>query len=42
VEITIHIEPIEERQAWEDSALLPLEQEERRRRGESPMRGVSG
>ncbi len=41
LEVSIHIEPIEERQAWEDSALLPLEQEERRRRGEAPMRGVS-
>ena len=40
-EITIHIEPIEERQAWEDSELLPLEQEDRLRRGEAPMRGAS-
>ncbi len=30
LEITVHIEPIEERAAWEDSALLPLEQEARR------------
>ncbi len=28
-EVTIHIEPIEERASWEDSALLPLEQAER-------------
>ena len=28
-EITIHIEPIEERASWEDSALVPLEQAER-------------
>jgi cation diffusion facilitator family transporter len=41
VEITVHIEPIEERQAWEDSALLALEQEDRLRRGETPMRGVT-
>src|SRR5262249_1505230 len=26
IEVTVHIEPIEERAAWEDSALLPLEQ----------------
>ncbi len=26
LEVTIHIEPIEEKAAWEDSALLPLEQ----------------
>jgi cation diffusion facilitator family transporter len=25
-EVTVHIEPIEERAAWEDSALLPIEQ----------------
>jgi cation diffusion facilitator family transporter len=31
VEVTVHIEPIEERQSWEDSALLPLEQAVRRR-----------
>jgi cation diffusion facilitator family transporter len=29
IEITIHIEPIEDRAAWEDSALVPLEQAER-------------
>lgn len=27
IEITVHIEPIEERASWEDSALLPLEQQ---------------
>jgi cation diffusion facilitator family transporter len=32
VEVTVHIEPIEERQAWEDSALVALEQAERARR----------
>jgi cation diffusion facilitator family transporter len=26
MEVTVHIEPIEERSAWEDSALVPLEQ----------------
>jgi cation diffusion facilitator family transporter len=41
IEVAIHIEPIEERQAWEDSALLPLEQQERLRRGETPMRGAA-
>jgi cation diffusion facilitator family transporter len=30
IEVTIHIEPIEERAAWEDSELVPLEQAERR------------
>src|SRR5207249_174949 len=30
VEVTVHIEPIEGRAAWEDSALLPLEQAARR------------
>jgi divalent metal cation (Fe/Co/Zn/Cd) transporter len=25
-EVTVHIEPIEEQAAWEDSALLPIEQ----------------
>ena len=29
IEITIHIEPIEDRAAWEDSALVPLEQADR-------------
>jgi cation diffusion facilitator family transporter len=28
-EVTIHIEPIEERASWEDSALVPLEEAER-------------
>jgi cation diffusion facilitator family transporter len=28
-EVTIHVEPIEERASWEDSALVPLEQAER-------------
>jgi len=34
MEVTVHIEPIEERAAWEDSALLPLEQAARQARGE--------
>lgn len=33
-EVTIHVEPIEERAAWEDSALVPLEQAARQARGE--------
>ncbi len=33
VEVTVHIEPIEDRSSWRDSALLPLE-EARRARGE--------
>jgi cation diffusion facilitator family transporter len=32
IEVTVHIEPIEERAAWEDSALVPLEQAARRER----------
>jgi divalent metal cation (Fe/Co/Zn/Cd) transporter len=31
-EITVHIEPVEERASWEDSALLAVE----RRQGETP------
>jgi cation diffusion facilitator family transporter len=31
-EVTVHIEPIEERGSWEDSALVPLEQAARRAR----------
>src|SRR5207244_1755685 len=27
IEVTVHIEPIEEQAAWEDSALLPIEQQ---------------
>ena len=33
-EITVHIEPIEEKAAWEDSALVPLEQAARRAQAE--------
>jgi cation diffusion facilitator family transporter len=32
MEITVHIEPIEDRAAWEDSALVPLEQAARQQR----------
>ncbi len=39
LEVTVHIEPIEERAAWEDSALLPLEQAARRSRQEAERRG---
>jgi cation diffusion facilitator family transporter len=38
LEVTVHIEPIESRSAWQDSALLPLEQQARLERGEEPMR----
>jgi cation diffusion facilitator family transporter len=34
IEVTVHIEPIEERAAWEDSALLPLEQAARQAEAE--------
>jgi cation diffusion facilitator family transporter len=40
VEVTIHAEPAEAESSWQDSPLLPLEQEERLRRGEEPMRGL--
>jgi cation diffusion facilitator family transporter len=39
IEVTVHVEPIEERAAWEDSALLPLERaarEEAERAREQP------
>lgn len=34
IEVTVHIEPIEERAAWEDSALLSVEQAQRREQAE--------
>jgi cation diffusion facilitator family transporter len=34
IELTVHIEPIEDRSAWEDSALVPLEQAARRAEAE--------
>ncbi|HJT76599.1 MAG TPA: cation diffusion facilitator family transporter [Gemmataceae bacterium] len=43
IEVTVHVEPIEERAAWEDSALVPLEQAARRaeaeRQQERPPQG---
>jgi divalent metal cation (Fe/Co/Zn/Cd) transporter len=39
IEVTVHIEPADEAAAWDDSPLLALEQAERLRRGEEPMRG---
>ena len=35
VEVTVHVEPIEDRAAWEDSELVPLEQAARRAQSES-------
>jgi cation diffusion facilitator family transporter len=35
VEVTVHIEPIEDRSAWEDSELVPIEQAARRARTEN-------
>ena len=41
IEATVHIEPIEEKAAWEDSALVPIEQAlqqaESRRSGGEPQ-----
>jgi cation diffusion facilitator family transporter len=34
-EVTVHVEPIEDRAAWEDSELVPLEQAARRAQTES-------
>jgi cation diffusion facilitator family transporter len=34
LEVTVHVEPIEEPSAWDDSALLPIEKELRRERQE--------
>jgi cation diffusion facilitator family transporter len=39
IEVTVHVEPIESDRAWQDSALVALEQAERMRKGEEPMRG---
>jgi cation diffusion facilitator family transporter len=38
LEVTVHIEPVEARSSWQDSALLPLERQARLERGEEPMR----
>jgi cation diffusion facilitator family transporter len=43
LEVTVHIEPIEEPAAWDDSALLPLEREARReRQGRGAAEGPGG
>jgi cation diffusion facilitator family transporter len=42
IEVTVHVEPIEDRAAWEDSVLVPLEQAVRRAQteeGEKERRG---
>ena len=36
-EVTVHIEPIEDSTAWQDSALLPLEQARREQGGQQPL-----
>lgn len=41
LEVTVHVEPIESVRAWHDSELLAVEQAERLRKGEEPMRGAS-
>jgi cation diffusion facilitator family transporter len=38
IEVTVHVEPIEDRAAWEDSELVPLEQAARRAQSED-LRG---
>jgi cation diffusion facilitator family transporter len=41
IEVTVHVEPIEDRAAWEDSELVPLEQAARRaEQGGDPSRGA--
>ncbi|HLJ94504.1 MAG TPA: cation diffusion facilitator family transporter, partial [Gemmataceae bacterium] len=42
MEVTVHIEPIEDRAAWEDSELVPLEQAERRAQDENSSRPPPG
>ncbi len=39
VEVTVHIEPIEDRAAYEDSALVPIEQAERQARAQARSEG---
>ncbi len=41
IEVTVHIEPIEEKAAWEDSALVSIEQAARQIEKNSGERGVS-
>ncbi len=38
VEVTVHIEPIEEKEAWEDSPLVPQEQAARRAEAERAVK----
>lgn len=40
IEVTVHIEPIEESASYQDSALLAVEQQDRLLRGEAPMDGL--
>ncbi len=41
LEVTVHIEPIEDRASWRDSALLPLEEARRARSGmDAPSQGL--
>ncbi len=42
MEVTVHIEPIEDRAAWEDSELVPLERAERRAQDEHSSRPPPG
>jgi cation diffusion facilitator family transporter len=42
LEVTVHVEPIEERAAWEDSALVPLEQAARRAEQEHKSDEMTG
>jgi cation diffusion facilitator family transporter len=37
IEVTVHIEPIEEKAAYEDSALVPIEQADRQAQGEKEV-----
>lgn len=41
LEVTVHVEPIEDRKSWEDSDLLSVEQQARLHRGEGPMPNVT-
>jgi cation diffusion facilitator family transporter len=42
IEVTVHVEPIEDRAAWEDSELVPLEQAARRAQTESSQGEPAG
>jgi divalent metal cation (Fe/Co/Zn/Cd) transporter len=41
IEVTVHVEPIEDRAAWEDSELVPLEQAARRAEQGGESRGAN-